>query len=196
MFHFLIESTDYVSIFIPIIVMVLVPSSLALADVLHRKVTQKQNGKLSEAAYHVRHNAYTFTGVIVATIFLSFIALLFPVLYLCDIQNGPTLNITIAVSCCMGFLAMLCVILLIAFKRWKITVSDGKLEFVPCFGKSKTFTWEDIKYIKSDGAANYRVYLKNYDKKAIVFNPRIMVGGSKFFEDLKNHGILLVGTYL
>lgn len=190
MLHLLIESTDYVYIFIPLIVAFLIPATLAIADVIHRKVTENQNGKLSGDTYRVRYNAYTLTGVIVAIIFLSFIALLFPVLYLCEIPNGPTLNITIAIVCVFGFLATVCVIFLIAFKRWGITVSEAKLEFVPCFGKSKIFSWEDINYIK-----NFQVYIKGYDKK-IVINPSIMVGGSKFFEDLGKHGVIFLGNDL
>lgn len=196
MLHLLIESTDYLYIFVPLVVMIVVPSGMYIGDVLHRKTVEKQNGKLSGATYRVRHNAYSFTGLIVAIVFTGFIALLFPVLYLCGIPNGPTLDITIAIVCAFGFLAMMCLILLVALKRWRIIVSEEKLEFVPCFGKSKTFTWTDIEYIKQTGGANFQVYLNNYNKKAIVFNPSIMVGGSKFFDDLQKHGVLLVGNGL
>ncbi|MDE7168258.1 MAG: hypothetical protein K2O28_05350 [Clostridia bacterium] len=196
MLHLLIESTDFVYIIVPLVVMLVVPSGMVIGDRLHRRVVEKQNGKLSGDTYRVRNNTYTFTGFIVAIIFIGIIALLFPIIYLCDIPNGPTLDITIIIVCVFGFLATVCLIFLIACKRWGITVSEEVLVFAPHFGKRITFTWKDINNMKCDHVGNFRIYLKNYDKKAIVFNPNIMVGGSKFLEDLKNHGILLVGTYI
>ena len=195
MLHLLIESTAYISIFAPIIAMLVVPAGMAIADRVHKKIVDRQNGKISGPTYRVRNNAYTFTGFIVAIIFTGFIALLFPVIYLCDIPNGPTLDITIIIICVFGFLATVCLIFLIACKRWGITVSEEKLVYTPHFGKRITFTWKDINNLKYDHVGNFRIYLKTY-KKAIVFNPNVMIGGNKFLTDLQNHGILLVGTYL
>ena len=196
MLHLLIESTDFVSTLIPLIVMILVPLTLALADVIHRRVTEKQNGKLNGPTYRVHHNSYTLTAVIAAMLATGCIALLFAILYFCDVPNAPTLDITIAMVCVGGFFAMMCALMLIAFTRWGITVSEDKIVYTPHFSKRITVTWKDINNVKSNkNADTYQIYINKYGKR-IYFNPNVVIGGNKFLSDLKNHGVLFVGTYI
>ena len=195
MLHLLIESTAYISIFAPIIAMLVVPAGMAIADRVHKKIVDRQNGKISGPTYRVRHNSYTCTGYIVGIIFMGFFALLFPILYVCGVPNCPPLNATIIIGCVFGALTAMLLIMLIGCKRWGIAVSEERLVYTPHFGKRITFTWKDINNLKYDHVGNFRIYLKTY-KKAIVFNPNVMIGGNKFLTDLQNHGILLVGTYL
>ena len=196
MLHLLIESTDFVSTLIPLIVMILVPLTLALADVIHRKVTEKQNATLNGPTYRVRHNAYTLTAAIAAMLVTGFIALLFPILYLCEIPNAPTLGGAIAVACVGGFFTMMCALMLIAFARWGITVSEDKIVYTPHFSKRLTLTWKDISNLKCNkNADTYQIIISGFGKR-IYLNPNIMISGEKFLNDLKNHGVLFVGTYL
>ena len=196
MLHLLIESTDFVSTLIPLIVMILVPLTLALADVIHRRVTEKQNATLNGPTYRVRHNAYTLIGAIAGMLATGFIALLFPILYLCEVPNAPTLSGAIAAACVGGFFAMMCALLLIAFARWGITVSEDKIVYTPHFSKRITLTWKDINNVKCNkNADTYQIFINKYGKR-IYFNPNIMIGGEKFLNDLKNHGVLFLGTYL
>ena len=196
MLHLLIESTDYAAIFVPIIAMLVVPAGMAIADTIPRRVTEKQNGTISGPVYRVRHNSYTrFIGIF-TTITFSIITLLFPILYFCELTNTLTLDITIIITCVFGFFAMICALMLIAFTRWGITVSEEKLVFTPHFGKRITLTWKDISNLKSNkNADTYQIIINKLGKR-IYFNPDIMIGGEKFLNDLKQHGVLFIGTYL
>ena len=196
MSHLLIESTDFVAIFVPLAAMLFVPPCTALADVIHRRVTEKQNGIISGPIYRVRHNAYTLTAAIAGMLATGLIALLFPILYLCEVNNAPTLDITIAMACVGGFFAMMCALLLIAFARWGITVSEDKIVYTPHFSKRIILTWKDINNIKcSKNADTYQILINKFGKR-IYFNPKILIGGEKFLNDLKQHGVLFVGTYI
>ena len=175
--------------------MLCVPCGLAFADGIHRRVTERQNGTISGSTYRVRHNGYSIMGFIVGAIFMAFFALLFPILYVCGVKNGPDLGMTIGIGCVFGLFAALLFIMLIGCKRYGIEVSEVRLVYTPHVGKRITFTWKDINSMRSDNVGNIRMTLKNHNI-VVNFNPNILIGGNKFFEDLKNHCILLVGTFI
>ena len=195
MSHLLIESTDYISIFAPIIAMLCVPSGIAVADEIHRRVTERQNGTISGSTYRVRHNGYSLMGFIVGTIFTAFFALLFPILYICGVKNGPDLGMTIGIGCVFGLFTALLLVMLIGCKRYGIEVSEERLVYTPHVGKRITFTWKDINSMRSDNVGNIRMTLKNHNI-VVNFNSNVLIGGEKFLNDLKNHCILLVGTFI
>lgn len=180
--------------FIPLIVAVVVPPTLLGINAWHKKVVQKQNKKIGGSTFKVRYSSLVFGSLMFLAVFAGLSAALFPVLYLCDIPDGPPLSVAVGTACGFGAVSVISSLYLFVLKRWQIRVSDEKIEFTPFFGKSREYCWEDICGVKVRGqpygvVITYQVFVKQSDKKAFSFTS-FMVGGEKLAEKLRKLGLI------
>lgn len=179
--------------FIPLAVAIFVPLTTFGINALHKKVVDKQNKKIDVSALKVKYSSLTIGLLIVLFVLMIGTAALFPILYLCDIPDGPPLEATVAIACCFGAAAIPCGLFLFALTRWQIGVSGEKIEFVPLFGKSREYAWEDIDFVKvykqEYGNSIYQVFVKQKNKRAFAFTS-FMAGGKLLAEKLCRSGFI------
>lgn len=156
------------------------------------KLSKKQNAKLTAADFEVKYSALANGALIFLVVFLALAAAVFPVLYLCDVPDGPPLEAAVAFAYVFGVGAVVAVIFLFAVRRWRIEVSKEKVVYVPLFGKSKVYGWEDFNFVmRSDmyGSSVYKVYAQGQKKKAFSF-ASVMVGGQLLAGEFHNRGLI------
>ncbi|MDE6557780.1 MAG: hypothetical protein K2K39_01600 [Clostridia bacterium] len=161
-------------------------------------MVNKQNAEIDKADFKVKYNKLSIGALIFLIVFMILSSAVFPIYYLCDVPDGPPLEAAIGIACAFGAAAIVCVVLLFAFKRWRIEVSSEKIKFVPFFGKSREYGWEDISRVKRDemyGRSIYNVYVKQREKKAFSF-VSVMVGGQLFAEKLSERGLVSFGKFI
>lgn len=195
MLNLLIESQT-VTMFIPLIVAVLVPLSMWSIDVWHRKVVKKQNKNISGKTFIVRYNSLMCGALIFLATFTTIASALFPILYACDIPDGPPLNVVIGTACGFGAVSIVSWLFVFFIKRWQIAVSEEGLRITPMFKKSRKVLWEEIERVKVYGQPYgarqiFKVYIKGNKKKVFSFNS-YMAGGNLLAEEIKKHVILLI----
>lgn len=193
MFNLLTESQT-VTMFIPLIVAVMVPIFMAVVT-WHKKVVEKQNKEIKGTTFKVRYSKLVIGSLIVLIAVLIVATALFPILYACDIPDGPPLEVVAGTTCGFGISSIPCVILLFVFQRWQIAVSDEKIEVVPMFGKRREYAWEDIEKVNAYGRVYgnmiiFKAYKIGSTKKAFSFNS-YMPGAEKFAKMLESRGLLI-----
>lgn len=170
----------------------LIPLLLIGINAWHKKVVSRQNKNIDPSEFKVKFNRLAIGAAIFLVVFFIICTPLFPIFYLCDIPDGPPLDVTIAVACCLGAGAIASSVFLYSLKRWELSVDDNGLKLVPYFGKCKEYGWQDIvSVICSVEYANtvYRVYVKPYNKRAFTFYA-VMVGGQQLVNKLREHGFM------
>lgn len=191
------NSSLITSIITPLAICILVPLVMTGVAAWHRKVVDRQNKSLNHLAFKVRYNSLVIGILIFLVVFLFLVTMLFPVLYLCDIPDGPPIEVVVGTAVGFGLLTILSGIFLYVVRRWEIGVSEDGIKFVPHFGKSKEYQWQDISRVKCTVAysiAYYQVYIRQKTRVAFRFSA-VMVGGAQFAEMLQNKG-LIFGNYL
>ncbi len=170
--------------FSSLIIIILVPICIAGLNAWLNRVVEKQNSLINGSDFQVKYNSLAVGSVIFLFVFFILCSALFPVLYLCDIPDGPPVEVVIAVACVFGVCAIVSGVFAIAVGCWKIAVSNENIIYVPLFGKSVKYEWNDINNVTLNvvsGIINYKVFLKGKVKKAFSFRS-VMVGASKFAE--------------
>ena len=185
-------STILSVIIVTVVCTTLIPLLCIGINAWHKKVVSKQNKNIDPSEFKVRFNTLAIGAAIFLVVFLIICTLLFPILYLCDIPDGPPLDATIAITCCFGAGAIASSVFLYSLKRWELSVDDNGLKLLPYFGKCREYGWLDIVSVyRSVEYANtvYRVYVKPYNKKAFTFY-EVMVGGQQLVNKLREHGFM------
>ena len=194
------NSTQIASMFIPIIVAAFTPVCMLAINAWTHKAVDKQNEKISGITFKVQYVKILFGLLLFMDIFAGIVAVLFPILYLCDIPDGPPWQAAVAVACCFGTISAISIIFTIAAKRWQICVSNEQIKYVPLFGKIRIYSWEDITDVKvySDILASlYRCQVfVNYGKKKAFGFTTLMPGGKQLAIMLQNKGLISGNYYL
>ncbi len=193
----LLLSNDFqVSIWIPLIVAFLTPLSMFGITALQKRLAEKANekviGKASGTGFKVKNAKILFGCLIFLDVLTLSAVLLFLILYLCDIPDGPPLEIVIAVVCSFGAIGAACIVFSVAVRRWEISVTDERIEYNPYFGKKRVYLWEDITSVKVTLAYDcyrYQVFANNSRKKAFVFT-QLMPGGAILAQILSQKGLI------
>ena len=193
----LLLSNDFqVSIWIPLIVAFLTPLSIFGITALQKRLAEKANekviGKASGTGFKVKNAKILFGCLIFLDVLTLSAVLLFLILYLCDIPDGPPLEIVIAVVCSFGAIGAACIVFSVAVRRWEISVTDERIEYNPYFGKKRVYLWEDITSVKVTLAYDcyrYQVFANNSRKKAFVFT-QLMPGGAILAQILSQKGLI------
>ena len=193
----LLLSNDFqVSIWIPLIVAFLTPLSMFGITALQKRLAEKANekviGKASGTGFKVKNAKILFGCLIFLDVLTLSAVLLFLILYLCDIPDGPPLDIVIAVVCSFGAIGAACIVFSVAVRRWEISVTDERIEYNPYFGKKRVYLWEDITSVKVTLAYDcyrYQVFANNSRKKAFVFT-QLMPGGAILAQILSQKGLI------
>ena len=191
------NSTLITSMLTSVSVCVLVPLIMTGIMAWNKKVSDKQNKQLNPTAFKVRYNSLAIGMLIFAIVFLTLATILFPILYICDIPDGPPIEAAIGATVGFGVITVLMGIMLYAFRRWEVDVSEECLKLVPHFAKCREYRWEDISYVKctvARGIPYYQVYIKEGKKSAFNFTS-VLVGGKRLAEIFQSKG-LIIGTYL
>lgn len=191
----MVNYTAVGSVFIPLIVVLVTPFGMKGINAWHNKVVKKQNLKIEKADFNVKYNKLAIGAMIFLVVFMTLATALFPILYLCDIPDGPPLEAAIAVASVFGAFTIVCIVFLFAIKRWRIEVSGEKIKLVPLFGKSREYAWEDFIYVMRNdmyGSSVYRAYVKQQKNKAFSF-ASVMVGGQKLADEFHKRGLLSSG---
>lgn len=182
--------------FIPLIVAFLTPLSMfgitALQKRLAEKANEKVRGKASGTVFKVKNAKILFGCLIFLDVLTLSAVLLFLILYLCDIPDGPPLEIVIAIVCSFGAIGAACIVFSVAVRRWEISVTDERIEYNPYFGKKRVYLWEDITSVKVTLAYDcyrYQVFANNSRKKAFVFT-QLMPGGAILAQILSQKGLI------
>ena len=152
-----------------------------------KKAVAKQNKKIDPLPFKVKINVYGIGVLIFLVAFFSVAAALFPILYLCNIADGLPIEAAVGAAVGFGSGAILFGVLLIAFKRWGIDVSEDGIKFTPYFGKRKEYGWQDISRVEVSypyDIASYKVYINQKSKQILTFSP-LMAGGVRFAELLR-----------
>lgn len=186
------DSTLITSIITPLAVCILVPLSMTAVNAWHRKVAEKQSKKLDPSSFKVKHNALVIGMMIFLVIFLLLAALVFPIIYLCDIPDGPPIEVAIGTGVGFGGVAIICGVFLYVLKRCEIGVSEEGIKYVPYFSKCKEYSWQDLDYVKvinAYGNLYYKVYVKQRKKAAFSFSSAL-VGGAQLANTLKTKGFI------
>ena len=187
-----VEISDILRVAItPLAVCIFTPLIMWGIIAWYKKVVKKQNAKIDGPTFTVKYNSLVIGLNIFLIVFMAVATVLFPILYLCDIPDGPPLDVTIAATCVFGAFTALSVVLLVVIKRWKIEVRDEGVSIVPMFGKCREYRWEDFSHVKNYeayGNVSYKVYLKANNKKAFAFST-LMVGGQMLEEKLRENGL-------
>lgn len=176
-----------IELIIIIVACTLTPLAMTGISALGMKVAAKQNKKIDPLAFKVKMNALGIGMLIFLVVFLSVSAALFPILYLCDIPDGPPVEVAIGTAAGFGSVAIICGVLLIVFRRWGIDVSEEGIKFTPYFGKRKEYGWQDISRVEVSypyDIASYKVYINQKSKQILTFSP-LMAGGVRFAELLR-----------
>lgn len=175
------SSTLITSMLTSVSVCVFVPLIMTGIVALSRKVANKQSQKFGEGAFNVKYNSLVFGLMIFLVVLLVLASVLFPVLYLCDIPDGPPIEAAIGAGVGFGVCAIISGIFLFAVCRWKICVSEDGIKFIPHFAKYKQYSWQDVtqvKYTYTNGIACYKVFVSGRKKAAFAFSA-VMVGGEQ-----------------
>lgn len=191
------NSAAITSMLTSVSVCVFVPLIMTGVTVWNKKVSEKQNKQLNPSAFKVRYNSLAIGMLIFVIVFLTLATILFPILYLCDIPDGPPIEAAIGAAVGFGTITVLAGVMLYAFRRWEVDVSDDGLKLVPHFAKRKEYRWEDISCVRctvARGIPYYQVYIKNSKKSAFNFTS-VMVGGKRLAEIFQSKG-LIIGTYI
>lgn len=183
---------QYVSMFIPLIVVVVTPLFLFGINAWADRVVSKQNKEIKGTSFTVTQNKLSIGSGIFLIVFSGIVTLLFPVLYLCNIPEGPPIEAVVAVSVCFGALAVFSTVFTYGLKRWKIKVNKDRIVYTPLFKKSREYVWDDIVGFNAvfqpyGGATVYRVFVKQTDKKVFSFSS-FMVGGDNLVGELRRRG--------
>ena len=152
-----------------------------------KKIVAKQNKKIDPLPFKVKINPYGIGAWIFFVVFFALAAALFPVLYLCNIVDGLPIEAAVGAAVGFGLGAILFGVLLIAFKRWGIEVSEEGIKFTPYFGKRKEYGWQDISRVEVSypyDIAYYKVYINQKSKQILTFSP-LMAGGVRLAELLR-----------
>ena len=164
----------------------------ALQKRLAEKANEKVIGKASGTGFKVKNAKILFGCLIFLDVLTLSAVLLFLILYLCDIPDGPPLEIVIAVVCSFGAIGAACIVFSVAVRRWEISVTDERIEYNPYFGKKRVYLWEDITSVKVTLAYDcyrYQVFANNSRKKAFVFT-QLMPGGAILAQILNQKGLI------
>lgn len=178
-------------------VCVFVPLIMTGVTAWNKKVSDKQNKQLNPSAFKVRYNSLAIGMLIFLVVFLLLATILFPILYLCDIPDGPPIEAAIGAAVGFGALTILSGVWLYSVRRWEVDVSEEGIKFVPYFAKCREYRWEDISHVKctvARGIPYYQVYIKDSKKSAFNFTS-VMVGGKRLAEIFQSKG-LIIGTYI
>lgn len=183
---------QYIPIFIPLIVAVVTPLLIFGINAWTKKVVSKQNREIKGTSFTVTHNKLAIGSIIFLTVFSDIVTLLFPILYLCNIPDGPPIEVVVATTICFALLAVFSTLFAFGLKRWKIVVNKDKILYIPLFKKCREYVWDDIIGYKPifqpyGGATIYQVFIKQTNKKAFSFTT-YMVGGDKLVETLRRRG--------
>lgn len=187
-----IISTVLFVIIVTVVCTTLIPLLCMGINAWHKKVVSRQNKNIDPSEFKVKFNTLAIGAAIFLVVFLLICTLLFPILYLCDIPDGPPLSATIGITCVFGAGTIASSVFLYALKRWELSVDDNGLKFVPYFGKCKEYGWQDIVAVCRSveyAYTTYRVFVKPNDKRAFTFY-EVMVGGQQLVDKLHEHGFL------
>ena len=171
--------------------LVLVPLFTLCISLWANQVASKRNAKIEGCSkFKVKQSPLLIGSLIVSVVLCGGTSLLFTVLYLCKVPDGPSFVETLWIVCAFGVLGIISDVALFAAKRWQIAVSDEKIEFTPSFGKVKEFIWKDLACVKTRQMwcnLVFAVYLKQNKKTAFSFGT-VMVGGQLLEEEFRKRG--------
>ena len=133
-------------------------------------------------SYKIRNNS-TAKTITSALLTLMILRILFSLLMVA--REGSVYAITSAVI--YGLLCLVCIILLIMFRRSEVVFRGSDILYTPPFGSARTLSYRDLQKV-SMGGRSYIVYT-NDGKKLITFDDFRTENASAIVAFLKSRGV-------